>query len=516
MNRRLRRRIEPPNSNAQETMEVDEGGNNNFGIIQDEANRDAHRRRAQAQAARRNAAHYATFTEEDDRPDNLHAGYGGENAQDLGPMGIVRSLELGRGAARTARQEKLKEDPKSLKDSSIEWDPQINRGKIAGGVRGVKSLKHITLDLLTEYIEDVSTLWGVPDSMKVELATRVCDCGGLVPEVVPLFTQGEPSEVELSNCTKLDEACLKGICETVVSPRLVRFHLSHCGRGMGELCAKVLGTTCPLTSLTELSLNKAYRLLDSGLKCILKSTTQLEYLSLQHCSRLNGDFLEGLLVHAPGLKYLDLTECRGIGGYMLKKFIPKLKHLSTLKLDGNQEVGDECLTIIASACPIRVLSIRQCCKVTDWGVVKICESSPDLVALFIDEVKSITEIGVDALARHCTKLQEFSLRHCTKIPEESLCSVVANGKMRHLNMTYLDHIKGPLMQTIASRCRHSMESLEISFCRNIPEDAVGLVADSCFNLRKINIFGLSHITNRFLNGHRNDQLTVIGVGTLNG
>lgn len=88
----------------------------------------------------------------------------------------------------------------------------------------------------------------------------------------------------------------------------------------------------------ELSLNGAYRLADAGLECVLKATKKLEYLSLQQCSGLAGGFLTSLSIEAQGLHYLDLSECRGISGDMLTCNLPLLPKLSTLILDGNQEV----------------------------------------------------------------------------------------------------------------------------------------------------------------------------------
>lgn len=100
----------------------------------------------------------------------------------------------------------------------------------------------------------------------------------------------------------------------------------------------MLGTSCSLMNLTELSLNGAYKLSDDGLECILKATKNLERLSLQYCSELAGSFLACLSTNAKGLKHLDLTECRGISGDMLTSNLPLLSELSTLNLDGNQEV----------------------------------------------------------------------------------------------------------------------------------------------------------------------------------
>lgn len=109
--------------------------------------------------------------------------------------------------------------------------------------------------------------------------------------------------------------------------------------------------------------------------------------------------------------------------------------------------------------------------------------------------------------------QDFSLRQCSNIPEESLCDIAANGSMKRLNISSMEQIRGPLLRKLATLCQNTLEKLDISFCRNIPENAIGLLADACFNLSSLTVFGVSQLTTRFVNGHRNDNMNLIGLGT---
>ena len=42
-------------------------------------------------------------------------------------------------------------------------------------------------------------------------------------------------------------------------------------------------------------------------------------------------------------------------------------------------------------------------------------------------------------------------------------------------------------------CRDSLEELDVSWCRSVPESWLGLLADGCSNLRKLTIFGCSQV-----------------------
>jgi predicted NUDIX family phosphoesterase len=58
--------------------------------------------------------------------------------------------------------------------------------------------------------------------------------------------------------------------------------------------------------------------------------------------------------------------------------------------------------------------------------------------------------------------------------------------------------------------RDRLEELDISWCRNVPLEALGMLADNCVALKKLHIWGCSQITENFLYGHSNDALQILG------
>ncbi len=58
--------------------------------------------------------------------------------------------------------------------------------------------------------------------------------------------------------------------------------------------------------------------------------------------------------------------------------------------------------------------------------------------------------------------------------------------------------------------RDRLEELDVSWCRNVPLEALGMLADNCVALKKLHIWGCSQITEQFLYGHSNDALEILG------
>lgn len=59
-------------------------------------------------------------------------------------------------------------------------------------------------------------------------------------------------------------------------------------------------------------------------------------------------------------------------------------------------------------------------------------------------------------------------------------------------------------------CRERLEELDISWCRQVPLEAVGVLADTCEHLKKVHVWGCSQINEQFLYGHSNDALQILG------
>lgn len=55
-----------------------------------------------------------------------------------------------------------------------------------------------------------------------------------------------------------------------------------------------------------------------------------------------------------------------------------------------------------------------------------------------------------------------------------------------------------------------MEELDISWCRQVPLEAVGVLADTCEHLKTVNVWGCSQISEKFLHGHSSDTLQILG------
>ncbi|KAK9794646.1 hypothetical protein WJX73_008709 [Symbiochloris irregularis] len=487
------------------------------------------RREQMAAIARQRAAHFAHFQaeEEDQDADNAHVG--GTEARNLGPWSSARQLVEAREQAKASRADRQKSKAAAgvpVSPAKVSWSPSRDPKQAQPGPERVAPLTGMLLRLLTDHIQDVESLWGLPDVLRVKLAAAVAERRKLTPEAARLFSEGLPGEVVLPDCTQLEEPHMSALLSECASHRLERLDLRQCGRGMGKaaagaLCSKASSTAtgAALPALSFLALAGAYRVTDEALEGILRQAPNLTELRLPNCSRLEGSILHALPSLVPSLRVLDLSNCRGIGSEALRASLARasgtgaggLPHLHTLSLQGLRELSDQLLSDIALALPqLRSLDLRLCAAISDTGLRGVGAACPQLTRLVLDDVGRVTDAGLLSVAECCMSLEEISLARCQKITDAPIVAMAANRKLRSLCCNNVFAITDATVVALASACCESLVEVNLSWCRGVTSRALGMLADACPGLTCLTLYGCTQIDTTFLQGHSNANLKVAG------
>ena len=88
----------------------------------------------------------------------------------MGPAGVGMALLNGRAAAAAARTEKILEDARSAREAAeggLGWVPARDATLGRRPACAVPPLLELCVRLIRDHIEDVESLWGLPDAIKV-------------------------------------------------------------------------------------------------------------------------------------------------------------------------------------------------------------------------------------------------------------------------------------------------------------------------------------------------------------
>lgn len=474
--------------------------------------------------ARARAAHFANYDARNDVVHeelvggNVHTG--GDDARTLGPWSSTVELLNMRDAAQSARQQKiLGQYSTANKKNGYIWEPTRKLLSCPPkGVGVVSKLKNVAIDVIVEYIDDVESLVGLPDSIKSDISLAVCRRRKLRPETFALFTEGGPTEVCCIDCTSLDAATLQDQLLEAATHRLELLKLGSCGRGFTDAVAKSFSSACGgFPNLQEIALVSPYLLSDVGLAALLLAAPNLQRLQLRWASRIRGASILELPQKTPKLMSLDLTGCSGIDMDALCACLRDLPLLEELILDGHTKVD---FYFFRALCfgentlmkRLKKLSLSRCSSLDDDALQ--CLTPCQLVALRLTECYAVSPQGLSALFTRATHLKKLILDRCPAVDDSLVMHIAAHcPELISLSLNGCKVSSEGVLALCGSRCKQSLQEVNLSFCRKVDQHALGHLVDSCPALATLHVWGMnSHIGSLFLHGHSNDSLHILGLG----
>ncbi|XP_027331807.1 uncharacterized protein LOC113847121 [Abrus precatorius] len=459
------------------------------------------------QTAKENASRFARF--ETDVKDEGEEGIGIDDSSSSTPFAI---------AMRAIKDREMKISQKGcVPASSVTWVSKRNQE--GAGLRfRVPSLRELSLKVLADNADAIVSLEGVPDELRHRLSQLLCDSRKMNIHFFELLLDGSssPTEIRLKDCSWLTEEQFTKCFQTCDTSRLEVLQLDQCGRCIPDyaLHATLARSARWLPRLTSLSLSGACRLSDKGLQVLVSSAPVLRSINLSQCSLLTSASLN-ILANSLGslLKELYLDDCQITDAALIVPALKKLEHLEVLSLAGIQTVCDEFIKdyITARGHNMKELVLKDCIKLTDASIKVIAEHCPGLCALDLMNLHKLTDLSVRYLTNNCQALHTLKL--CRNSFSDEAIAAFLEIKGESMKELSLNNIKKVGHHTTLSLARHAktLHTLDLSWCRNLMDNELGLIVDSCFSLRLLKLFGCSQVTDVFMNGHSNLEIQIVGL-----
>lgn len=280
--------------------------------------------------------------DDDDADDGAEQGGGWD-----GPFAIARQMGRSARRERKARRRAARngagsgaQAPAEEPPLELEWTPHRGPRRAAAQHSPLPSLETLALRCLVQNFDALVALGAVTHRVRSDIGAELCKHGALTSEALTVLmdeTGMDPwvegwSEVELSDCAKVEEQAMLKMLRAPVPARLVRLELKSCGRGFGSKAADALGPQCP--TLATLKLHGCYRLYDADILGILRRSPALTSLALEHAAELTVTTLEVTVCpHLPSDSLsnrilLVVDRCFGALQALADGLVPQLEHLS--------------------------------------------------------------------------------------------------------------------------------------------------------------------------------------------
>ncbi|XP_060187949.1 uncharacterized protein LOC132617078 [Lycium barbarum] len=471
--------------------------------------------------ARRNASRFAHFSSQEEQEINVADEASEEIPQEVvvteeiedwpGPfstaMKIIRDRETNNKHQQQSKSEKSKIE--------VVWVPKKDQ-QCQSTTLVVPSLQDLCMGILVNNADAITSLDCVPDALRHRICQSLCDSRKMTYQFFELLIRGSPTEIRIRDCSWLNEEKFTQSFEGCDTSNLVVLQLDQCGRCMPDyiLLATLARWPNNLPALTTLSLKGACRLSDTGLTAIISAAPNLRSMNLSQCSLLTCDGIS-CLSNSLGsvLRELYLDDCEAIDPMLILPALLKLEHLEVLSLAGIQTVCDAFIKefVTHRGQSLREIVLKGCMELTDCSLKEISQNCPGLRAIDLSDLRKLTDSAVGHLATGCRAVDKLKLYRNAFSDEAVAAYVETSGEsLKELSLNCVNKVSHNTAISLA-KCSKNLISLDLSWCRNLTNDALGLIVDNCLSLEVLKLFGCTQITSVFLDGHSNPQVQIIGL-----
>ncbi|MCD9646216.1 hypothetical protein HAX54_035893 [Datura stramonium] len=405
--------------------------------------------------------------------------------------------------------------PKQKDEKLVKWEAcQHPESKEFSCV--IPSLLDLSLKTLAENADEIVSLQGVPDMLRGRLTELLCNSRKMSSHMLDLLVQGSPTQIRIKDCSWLTE---KQFCNSFGNfdrRNLMVLQLDLCGQPTLD---HVLGTTIApasnsLPNLAILSLRGACRMSDKALETLVTSAPFLQSIDLGQCSLLTHTSID-IAANSLGsiLKELCIDDCQSIDAILILPALEKMEHLELLSVAGIHSVCDQFVSelLTARGQNLKELDISCCQNLTDQSLKFIGDTCANLHSLNISNLSKLTDVGLKFLANGCRSIRKLIFCRNNFSDEGIAAFLEASGAcLEELSLNNCSKVSTCTAFSLAKSSRKLLH-LDLSWCRKIRDEELGLIVDSCLSLKLLKLFGCTQITDVFVNGHSNSAVQIIGL-----
>ncbi|CAM0949016.1 unnamed protein product [Alopecurus aequalis] len=399
-------------------------------------------------------------------------------------------------------------------DKGVFWTPLKDKKT---PMRPVPSLTSLCLRTLANNAEGIESLGGISEELKQKLLMELCHSRKMNTHLLTELLCDSPVTLQLIECSWLSEDDFENIFGKCVTESLEVLQLDLSGRCMPDYMLPATLAKAPncMPLLRKISLMGNYRLSDNGLDTIISAAPSLSSLNLSECSLLTSTGIDNLAkrLHSV-LRELYIDDCLNVEAMVILPALQKIKHLEVLSMSGIQSVCDKFVNglIPLHGSNIRELAFAGCLKLTSSSIKTIGVNCPQLSSLDLCNLNRLRDSAMRHLRDGCRLIKRLKLQKNT-FSDEAVSQFLeeSGGCLIELSLNNVEKAGNLTARAIALKCCMRLEVLDLSFCRDLTDEALGLIADSCSSLRILKLFGCTQITDVFFKGHSNSLVKIIGI-----
>ncbi|KAK4669623.1 SCF ubiquitin ligase complex subunit [Podospora pseudopauciseta] len=184
---------------------------------------------------------------------------------------------------------------------------------------------------------------------------------------------------------------------------------------------------------------------------------------------------------------LTLTNCGKITDTGLIPLITNNDHLLALDVSNDSQITEASIYAIAQYCKrLQGLNISGCHKVSPESMITLAENCRFLKRLKLNDCQQLTNQAVLAFAEHCPNILEIDLHQCKLIGNEPVTALIEKGQaLRELRLANCEMIDDNAFLSLPNRTFENLRILDLTSCDKLTDRAVQKIIEVAPRLRNL-------------------------------
>jgi len=295
----------------------------------------------------------------------------------------------------------------------------------------------------------------------------------------------------LNGCNQLTDAAFN-----YLHSQILELSLAQCHRVTAKT-VMYIAQNC--TNIQKLSLSHLM-LTDVAMAMLAKLATKLQILDLSSSRGITDAGMQAIVYYARNLVEIDISSMRTIthGSFRnpMQQDTPQvdgpkpLHRLSVFKaarIPGLTDPAMVTIGLLAGAALTRLTLSAS--AITDQGMLKVCETCPNIVELDLSLSAAVSDLSVQGLAKHCKQIKSVSFYGLPRVSDVGIQDLASSlkGKLEKINLCCCDSISSKSITSLTTHCK-SLSFLGLEECR-IDEKGVSDIA----KLNKLTFLSFAHV-----------------------
>ncbi|CAM6072893.1 unnamed protein product [Sphagnum tenellum] len=231
-------------------------------------------------------------------------------------------------------------------------------------------------------------------------------------------------------------------------------------------------------NVEEINLEFAQGLQDEHLSAV--KFESLQRLNLNACQKITDSGVKAVASANPHLKLFSIYWNLKVTDVAIESVVMSCKHLTALNVSGCKNITDASLQNIAKFSPgIKSLNLTRCVKLTDNGLLCLTDSCQSLEELYLYAIPGFTVRAFREFS-HFRKLQLLDLCGAQNLTDEGLAPIALCKALVSLNLTWCVQITDIGLKALAQHCS-LLQLLSLHGILGVSDEGLKSLSECCRN-----------------------------------